>query len=145
MSISKSTYLLLFLISEIFTQTVSQNTCAYTNSAIHPKQPSECLYQPAENGVCCYVTTTNNDEKWCLDLPMNKDIVDTTSYTDIKDYECITYSRKDISCELCKEKFPDYIIHNIDSYPAPIHAMPISKSWHKQSVLWRLHAQYLLL
>ena len=100
MSISKSTYLLLFLISEIFTQTVTQNTCAYTNSAIHPKQPSECLYQPAENGVCCYVTTTNNDEKWCLDLPMNKDIVDTTSYTDIKDYECPTPSKVVNNCGL---------------------------------------------
>ena len=99
MSISKSTYLLLFLISEIFTQT--QNTCAYTNSGtIHPTQASECLYQPAESGVCCYVTTTNNDEKWCLDLPMNKDIVDTTSYTDIKDYECPTPSKVVNNCGL---------------------------------------------
>ena len=101
MSISKSTYLLLFLISEIFTQTVSQNTCAYTNSGtINPKEANECLYQPAENGVCCFVTTTNNDEKWCLDLPMNKDIVDTTSYTDIKDYECPTPSKVVNNCGL---------------------------------------------
>ena len=26
--------------------------------------------------------------------------------------DCITYNRKEISCELCKEQFPDYIIHN---------------------------------
>ena len=26
--------------------------------------------------------------------------------------DCISYNRKDIACELCKEKFPDYIIHN---------------------------------
>ena len=25
---------------------------------------------------------------------------------------CITYNKKNISCEICKEKFPDYIIHN---------------------------------
>ena len=25
---------------------------------------------------------------------------------------CITYNRKNISCEICKVKFPDYIIHN---------------------------------
>ena len=95
MSISKSTYLFLFLISEIFTQTVTQNTCAYTNSAIHPKQPSECLYQPAENGVCCYVTTTS-DENWCLDLPIEKGKqIDTTSatYSFIKTYTCPTPSK----------------------------------------------------
>ena len=102
MSISKSTYLLLFLISEIFTQTVSQNTCAYTNSAtINPKEANECLYQPAENGVCCFVTTTNN-ENWCLDLPMNKDtLVDTTtSYSYIKEYKCPTRSKVVNNCGL---------------------------------------------
>ena len=102
MSISKSTCLLLFLISEIFTQTVTQNTCAYTNSAtIHPKEPNECLYQPAENGVCCFVTTTNN-ENWCLDLPMNKDtLVDTTtSYSYIKEYKCPTRSKVVNNCGL---------------------------------------------
>ena len=26
--------------------------------------------------------------------------------------DCVSYNRKDISCELCKEQFPDYIIHN---------------------------------
>ena len=102
MSISKSTYLFLFLISEIFTQTVTQNTCAYTNSGtIHPTQASECLYQPAENGVCCFVTTTNN-ENWCLDLPMNKDtLVDTTtSYSYIKEYKCPTPSKVVNNCGL---------------------------------------------
>ena len=102
MSISKSTCLLLFLISEIFTQTVTLNTCAYTNSAtIHPKEPNECLYQPAENGVCCFVTTTNN-ENWCLDLPMNKDtLVDTTtSYSYIKEYKCPTRSKVVNNCGL---------------------------------------------
>ena len=102
MSISKSTYLLLFLISEIFTQTVTQNTCAYTNSGtIHPTQASECLYQPAENGVCCFVTT-NDGKNWCLDLPMNKDtLVDTTtSYSYIKEYKCPTRSKVVNNCGL---------------------------------------------
>ena len=99
MSISKSTYLLLFLISEIFTQTVSQNTCAYTNSGtINPKEANECLYQPAENGVCCFVTT-NDGKNWCLDLPMNKDTVDTSSYPGIT-AQCPTRSKVVNNCGL---------------------------------------------
>ena len=31
---------------------------------------------------------------------------------DDKDVDVITYNRKDISCELCKEKLPDYVKHN---------------------------------
>ena len=103
MSISKSTYLFLFLISEIFTQTVTQNTCAYTNSAtIHPKEPNECLYQPAENGVCCFVTTTS-DEKWCLDLPIEKGTeidITSASYSYIKEYKCPTPSKVVNNCGL---------------------------------------------
>ena len=102
MSISKSTCLLLFLISEIFTQTVTQNTCAYTNSAtIHPNHENECLYQPAENGVCCFVTTTS-DENWCLDLPIEKGkaLDTTTSYSYIKEYKCPTPSKVVNNCGL---------------------------------------------
>ena len=101
MSISKSTYLLLFLISEIFTSAaVAKNTCAYTNSdTIHPTQASECLYQPAENGVCCFVTT-NDGKNWCLDLPMNKDTVDTSSYNDISEKKCPTRSKVVNNCGL---------------------------------------------
>ncbi len=103
MSISKSTCLLLFLISEIFTQTVTQNTCAYTNSAtIHPNHENECLYQPAENGVCCFVTTTS-DENWCLDLPIEKGKqIDTNSasYSYIKEYKCPTPSKVVNNCGL---------------------------------------------
>ena len=99
MSISKSTYLLLFLISEIFTQTVTQNTCAYTNSAtIHPTEPSECLYQPAENGVCCFVKT--DDGNWCLDLPMEKGKEITTSYTGINAKKCPSPSKIVNNCGL---------------------------------------------
>ena len=101
MSISKSTYLLLFLISEIFTSAaVAKNTCAYTNSdTIHPTQASECLSQPAENGVCCFVTT-NDGKNWCLDLPMNKDTVDTSSYNDISEKKCPTRSKVVNNCGL---------------------------------------------
>ena len=30
----------------------------------------------------------------------------------VRNPNCITYNRKNISCEICKVKFPDYIIHN---------------------------------
>ena len=101
MSISKSTYLLLFLISEIFTsEAVTKNTCAYTNSeTIHPTQPSECLYQPAENGVCCFVTTSDG-KNWCLDLPMNKETIDDSSYNDITEKKCPTRSKVVNNCGL---------------------------------------------
>ena len=101
MSISKSTYLLLFLISEIFASAaVAKNTCAYTNSdTIHPTQASECLYQPAENGVCCFVTT-NDGKNWCLDLPMNKETIDDSSYNDISEKKCPTRSKVVNNCGL---------------------------------------------
>ena len=47
-----------------------------------------------------------------LNSKIEEELSEDSTEKDIKDYECITYSRKDISCELCKEKFPDYIIHN---------------------------------
>ena len=49
----------------------------------------------------------------CLKNWLNSKIEDEISIdTDSKDIDVISYNRKDISCELCKEKFPDYIKHN---------------------------------
>ena len=49
----------------------------------------------------------------CLRNWLNAKIEEELSEDSIeRNMNCITYNRKDISCELCKEKFPDYIIHN---------------------------------
>ena len=49
----------------------------------------------------------------CLKNWLNSKIEDEISIdSDSKDIDVISYNRKDISCELCKEKFPDYIKHN---------------------------------
>ena len=48
----------------------------------------------------------------CLKNWLNSKIEDEISIDDDKDIEIISYNRKDISCELCKQKLPDYIKHN---------------------------------
>ena len=49
----------------------------------------------------------------CLKNWLNSKIEEDISiYTNNPKIEVISYKRKDISCELCKEKFPDYIKYN---------------------------------
>ena len=49
----------------------------------------------------------------CLKNWLNSKIEEELSEdSSIRNPDCISYNRKDIACELCKEKFPDYIIHN---------------------------------
>ena len=49
----------------------------------------------------------------CLKNWLNSKIEDDLNEnSDERNPDCITYKRKNISCEICKEKFPDYIIHN---------------------------------
>ena len=50
----------------------------------------------------------------CLRNWLNSKIEEEMSEeeTDKENMECITYNREGICCELCKTKFPDYIIHN---------------------------------
>ena len=53
----------------------------------------------------------------CLKNWLNSKIEEELSEESFeKDPDCIVYNRKDISCELCKEKFPDYLIHNNNYY-----------------------------
>ena len=50
----------------------------------------------------------------CLRNWLNSKIEEEMSEeeTDKENIECVTYNREGICCELCKTKFPDYIIHN---------------------------------
>ena len=49
----------------------------------------------------------------CLRNWLNSKIEEEFSEETIENnQDCISYNRKEIACELCKEKFPDYIIHN---------------------------------
>ena len=49
----------------------------------------------------------------CLKNWLNSKIEeDSLEENYIRKPNCITYNKKNISCEICKEKFPDYIIHN---------------------------------
>ena len=50
----------------------------------------------------------------CLRNWLNSKIEEEMSEEEVdkNDMECITYNREGICCELCKSKFPDYIIHN---------------------------------
>ena len=49
----------------------------------------------------------------CLKNWLNSKIEDDISIdANDKEIDVISYNRKDISCELCKEKFPDYVKHN---------------------------------
>ena len=48
----------------------------------------------------------------CLKNWLNSKIEEEMPMDPDKEIEVITYNRKDISCELCKEKLPDYIKHN---------------------------------
>ena len=46
----------------------------------------------------------------CLKNWLNSKIKEEMSIDNDENYvDVITYNRKDISCELCKEKLPDYI------------------------------------
>ena len=49
----------------------------------------------------------------CLKNWLNSKIEeDSLEENFVRNPNCITYNRKNISCEICKVKFPDYIIHN---------------------------------
>ena len=52
----------------------------------------------------------------CLKNWLNSKIEEEMPMDNIKEVDVITYNRKEISCELCKEKLPDYIKHNNNYY-----------------------------
>ena len=40
-------------------EVVTSHTCAYTDNSYHPTQPSECIYQASDDGICFFVTSNN--------------------------------------------------------------------------------------
>ena len=40
-------------------EVVTSHSCAYTDNSYHPTQPSECIYQASDDGICFFVTSNN--------------------------------------------------------------------------------------
>ena len=94
------------------------------------------LYLPKNRPACriCYGENNNNENPLicpcickgsmkyihylCLRNWLNSKIEEELSdeSTDKDNMECVTYNKSCICCELCKTKFPDYIVHNNTYY-----------------------------
>ena len=116
-----------------FIRKISSKNKKLKNSEIFLKKP---LYLPKNKPACriCYGENNNNENPLicpcickgsmkyihylCLRNWLNSKIEEELSddSTEKDNMECVTYNKNCICCELCKTKFPDYIVHNNTYY-----------------------------
>jgi hypothetical protein len=49
-------------------EVVTSHSCAYTDNSYHPTQPSECIYQASDDGICFFVKTSSG-QTYCAVSP----------------------------------------------------------------------------